>query len=160
MPHSTAITAHGGGGFAILPALLPDVEKIYDVYFDAFKADKMGSIMLDVLFPGGFEGPEFRQAHATATREYWKGAAQQYTWKLVDTETGEIAGMILADIYFKPRTAEERANPGVPWLEGEHREKAETILGALWDAREKIFGGRPYLCKYFPPSTLFEKESI
>lgn len=144
MPHATTTP-----GFAVLPALLPEVEKIYDVYFSAFKADPMGHIMLDMLFPGGYNGEEFRSAHAKATREYWTSAEQQYTWKVVETQTGNIVGMILADIYARPRTKEERQNPGVPWLEGKQRERAETVLGSLWDAREKILGGRPYLCEFF-----------
>lgn len=136
--------------FAILPALLPNVESIYDVYFSAFSADQMGRVMLDVLFPGGFEGADFRVAHAVATREYWKGADQQYTWKVVDTETGDVAGMILGDVYMKPRSVEERRNFGVPWLEGEHRRRAEAVLDPLWEARERIFGGRPYICRSHP----------
>lgn len=140
--------------FAILPALLPNVESIYDVYFSAFSADKMGRIMLDVLFPAGFEGKDFRGAHAAATREYWKGAGEQYTWKVVDTQTGEIAGMILGDVYMRPRSVEERRNLGVPWLEGEQKRKAEAVLDPLWEARERIFGGRPYICKCLQPCAL------
>ncbi|SPO02444.1 uncharacterized protein DNG_05117 [Cephalotrichum gorgonifer] len=132
-------------GFAVLPALLQDVEKIYDVYFSAFKADSMGRIMLEILFPGGYDGDEFRAAHAKATREYWTSTQNQYTWKVVDTDTGEIVGMILADVYTRARTKEERQNVGVPWLEGKQRTRAETILGSLWDARERILGGRPYV---------------
>ena len=36
----------------ILPALIPDIRRIYDVYFAAFKNDPMGDLMLEILFPG------------------------------------------------------------------------------------------------------------
>lgn len=131
----------------IAPALIPDIEKIYDVYFSAFKNDPMGALMLSVLFPGGFESEEFRKAHTKATLDYWGKADNQYTYKVLDTDNMEIIGMVLADVYFAPRTVEQRANHGVPWLEGKHRVKAEAILNPLWEAREKIFGGRPYICE-------------
>ena len=131
----------------IAPALIPDIEKIYDVYFSAFKNDPMGALMLSVLFPGGFEGEEFRKAHTQATIDYWSKTDNQYTYKVLDTDIMEIIGMVLADVYFAPRTAEQRVNHGVPWLEGKHRAKAEAILNPLWEAREKIFGGRPYICE-------------
>ncbi|PKS12364.1 hypothetical protein jhhlp_001664 [Lomentospora prolificans] len=130
---------------SIAPALIPDIEKIYDVYFSAFKNDPMGALMLNVLFPAGFESEEFRKAHTQATADYWTTADNQYTYKVLDTSTMEIIGMALTDAYFAPRTPEQRANHGVPWLEGAHRAKAEAILNPLWEARERIFGGRPYI---------------
>src|SRR5690554_3722845 len=142
--------AAAGMSFAILPALIPNIQDIYSVYFSAFESDPMGRLMLDVLFPGGFEGEEFRKAHAKATQDYWGIAAQQYTWKVIETQTNAIAGMILGDVYQLPRTVEERKNLGVPWLEGEKREKAEAILNPLWEVRERIFGGRPYICECAP----------
>lgn len=105
----------------------------------------MGALMLSVLFPGGFEGDEFRKAHTQATADYWAKATNQYTYKVLDTDSMGIIGMVLTDAYLAPRTSEERANHGVPWLEGEHRAKAEAILNPLWEARESIFGGRPYI---------------
>ncbi|CRK23924.1 hypothetical protein BN1723_003064 [Verticillium longisporum] len=131
--------------YAILPALIPDIEKVYDAYFSAFKGDLMGDIMVKLLFPGGVEGEEFRKAHAAGTLAWWHQSKVQYTYKCVDTETGEIVGMALGDIYLNERTEEERAFQGVGWLEGEQREKAEAVLKPLHDAREKLFGGRKYV---------------
>ena len=54
----------------VLPALVPDIPKVYDVYFSSFKNEAMGSIMLDVLFPGqDVDSEEFRKSHTEATRQ-------------------------------------------------------------------------------------------
>ncbi|KAH8601836.1 hypothetical protein B0O99DRAFT_648448 [Bisporella sp. PMI_857] len=131
-------------GFVVLPALIPDIPKVYDVYFNAFKGEPMAELMLGVLFPGGIS-PEFREAHSKHTLAYWHESTLQHTIKCVDTDTGEIIGMALGDAYLKDRSEEERKNPGITWLEGEEKERAEKILNPLWDVREKLFGGRRYI---------------
>ncbi|KJK78709.1 hypothetical protein H634G_06085 [Metarhizium anisopliae BRIP 53293] len=133
-------------GQVILPALIPDIRRIYDVYFSAFEHDLMGQIMLKILFPGAqITDDEFRKGHAAGTLQYWHSSDNQYTLKCVDTSTGEIIGMGLGDVYLRERSPEERKNHGVPWLEGEHRERAEKVLNPLWEMRERFFGGRPYI---------------
>lgn len=135
-------------GQIILPALIPDIRRIYDVYFAAFENDLMGSIMLSILFPDSqITSEEFRSAHSAGTLQYWHSSNNQYTLKCVDTITGDIIGMGLGDVYLRERTAEERKNQGVPWLEGARRERAEKVLNPLWEMREKLFGGRPYICQ-------------
>lgn len=129
----------------VLPALIPDIKKVYEAYFAAFHDDPMGEIMLQILFPGGIDSPEFREEHAKGTLAWWHQSETQYTYKCVDTDTGEIAGMGLMDIYLRRRSAEERANHGVPWLEGAAREKAEAVLTPLHDMRESLFGDQPYI---------------
>ena len=133
-------------GQAVLPALIVDIPRIYDIYFEAFKHDRMGQIMVEILFPGVID-EEFRKAHAAGTLSYWNTTTNQYTFKVVDTKSGEIIGMALGDVYLNERTPEERKNHGVPWLLGEQRERAEKILNPLWEMREKLFGGRRYICK-------------
>ncbi|GJN67697.1 GCN5-related N-acetyltransferase (GNAT) domain-containingprotein [Purpureocillium lilacinum] len=128
----------------ILPALIPDIRRVYDIYFAAFEHDLMGRLMLKILFPGILDDG-FRDAHAAGTLQYWHSSESQYTLKCVDTETGDIIGMGLGDLYLKERTPEERQNHGVPWLQGEQRERAEKILNPLWEVRERLFGGRPYI---------------
>ncbi|KAL0934150.1 putative acetyltransferase [Colletotrichum truncatum] len=132
-------------GYAILPALIPDIQKVYDTYFKAFKGDAMGELMVQILFPSGTESEEFRKAHAAGTLSWWHQSDTQYTYKCVDTDTGEIVGMALGDIYLKERSEEERKNHGVSWLEGKERERAEAVLNPLHEAREKLFGGRRYI---------------
>lgn len=134
--------------YSILPALIPDIEKTYDVYFSAFKSEKMGRIIVDVLFPGGTDDTEFRKTHAAGTLAWWHTCGMQYTYKCVDMETGEIVGMALGDVLIKGRTDEERKYASVPWLEGEQKERADAILKPLHDAREKLFGGRPHVCEW------------
>lgn len=132
----------------ILPALIPDIRRIYEVYFSAFDHDDMGRIILKILFPGPIS-EEFKEVHATGTLQWWHGCDYQYTMKCVDTDTAEIVGMGLGDILVKPRTPEERRNHGAPWLEGEQRERAEKILNPLWEMREKLFGAQPHICELF-----------
>jgi hypothetical protein len=109
----------------------------------------MGEIMLQILFPAGIDSPEFRAAHAAGTVEWLRKSTTQYTYKCVDMDNGDIVGMGLLDIYTPPgRADEERKFEGVPWLEGEQRERAEKVLQPLWEAREKLLGGQPYICKF------------
>lgn len=136
--------------FAILPALIPDIAKVYDVYFAAFKGEQMGRIMVDLLFPEGTDSEEFRKTHTAGTLAWWHTSDVQYTYKCVDTETGEIIGMALGDILMKGRTEEERKYQSIGWLEGKQREKADEILKPLHEAREKLFGSLPHICKPGP----------
>lgn len=137
----------------VLPALIPDIPKVYDVYFNAFQNDQMGKIMLEILFPGVID-EEFKKAHAAGTLAYWHTSGSQYTFKCVDTSTGEIIGMALGDVYLSERSEEERKNHGVPWLIGEQRERAEKILNPLWEVRERLFGGKRYICKSIYPCSV------
>lgn len=133
--------------YAILPALVPDIEKVYDVYFAAFKGEKMGNMMLDLLFPRGTDSEEFRKKHTADTLAWWNSCGVQYTYKCVDTTTGEIVGMALGDILFHERTEEERRFYSIPWLEGEQRQRADAVIKPLHEARDKLFGPHPHICK-------------
>jgi len=135
--------------FAVLPALIPDIRKVYKVYFAAFKAERMGELMIQILFPGGVDSEEFRKAHTEGTLSYWHTSDTQYTYKCVDMSTGEIVGMGLGDLYIRERTEEERKFQGVPWLEGEQRERAEKVLKPLHEIREKLLGGAPHICELY-----------
>ena len=130
-------------GLVCLPALVPDIKEAYDCYFEAFK----GEAIIDILFPSGVDDA-FREAHTQGTAEDWKHSKVQYTVKCVDGETGEVVGMGLWDFYLKPRTDEEVANPGVDWLEGKQKQRAEKILGPLWEEKKRIMGKRPHSCEW------------
>ena len=129
-------------GLAVLPALIPDITKTYDAYFAAFK----GEVILDILFPIGITDA-FREGHTAHTRDYWGKSDVQYTLKCVDTATGEIVGMALWDVYLRERPESEWKNPGVTWLEGKEKERAEALLNPLWEKKEKLWGGRRHVCK-------------
>ncbi|KAL1844794.1 hypothetical protein VTK73DRAFT_1789 [Phialemonium thermophilum] len=145
--------------YAVLPALLPDIEKVYDCYFAAFQADPSGRRLLDILFPRGVTSPSFRRAQAEATASYWRGADAQYTFKCVEAQTGAIVGMALCDIFVRrqdvtppPEGAAQRGGdssdgewPGIPWLEGEEKARAERVVKPLWEMREKLWGGKRYI---------------
>lgn len=132
--------------FSVLPVLIPDIPQAFDAYFAAFQADPEGQIILDLLFPGGVTD-DFRKAHAAAVLGYWHTADTQYTFKCVDNTTGNTVGMLLCDMFFRERSTEERQNPGITWLEGQQRERAESVVNPLWDMRERLWGGRRYICK-------------
>ncbi|KAM0428921.1 hypothetical protein ACHAPT_006721 [Fusarium lateritium] len=129
---------------AVTPALIPDIPELYDIYFTAFDGDDMGRRMVEILFPQGIT-PEFKKAHAAGTLAYWHTSNTQFTFKCIDTETGEILGMGLADLVLNP--PEKRENPGVQWLEGKERERAENILNPLWEARDELIGGQNHICR-------------
>ncbi|KAK0634302.1 hypothetical protein B0T17DRAFT_501983 [Bombardia bombarda] len=130
----------------ILPCLVPDIRQVYNAYFSAFGNEKMGALMLEILFPGSdVNSEEFRDEHAKGTLAWWHSCEHQYTWKALDMDTNTVVGMALADVYSRPRTAEERKNEGVPWLEGAQKERAEAVLNPLWEMRESLFGGASYI---------------
>ncbi|GAB1312645.1 hypothetical protein MFIFM68171_02855 [Madurella fahalii] len=131
--------------FAVLPALIPDIRAVYDVYFAAFTADPDGRRLLEILFPHGVTSDEFRDAHTKGTIAWWHSSDTQYTFKCVDPVTGDVIGMALCDVFVKSRGEDERKMPEIGWLEGEARAKAEKVLGKLWAARERIWGGRKYI---------------
>lgn len=134
--------------FLVLPALIPDIRAVYDVYFSAFNADPSGSRLLKILFPNtSFTSEGFRQAHTDGTLKWWHASETQHTFKCIDSESGKVVGMALCDVFVKSRTEEERQVPEVGWLTGEEKERAETVLMKLWGARERIWGGRSYICK-------------
>jgi len=136
--------------FAVLPALIPDIEGVYDAYFAAFEADQDGKRVLDLLFPDGYTSKEFREAHKKATIDWWHHSTEQYTFKCIDLNTLEVVGMALIDVFARQRSddPETRKFTGIPWLSGEHRERADAVVGALCEAREKIWGGKPYICEW------------
>ncbi|KAL1801685.1 hypothetical protein ACET3X_002027 [Alternaria dauci] len=131
-------------GFVILPALIPDISAVYDVYFAAFKDNELTR----ALFPSATEkdltdaNSEFRQAHTAHTAEYWKTSATQYTFKCVDTETNKIVGMALCDIYIAPS---DWKRGEIGWLEGKERERAEGLVKPLWEMREKLWLNERYI---------------
>lgn len=133
-------------GLTVLPALIPDLPKVYDAYFAAFKGDAI----LSLLFPGGTEGEDFRAEHTKNTVDYWHKSPTQYTLKCVDSETGEIVGMALWDVFLKERTYDEYKFPGITWLKGEERARAEELITPICDVKAKLWGGRPHVCEWNP----------
>ncbi|KAK3386730.1 hypothetical protein B0H63DRAFT_140280 [Podospora didyma] len=131
--------------FAVLPALIPDIRAVYDVYFAAFSADPHGRQLLDILFPDGYSSEQFRTAQADATLAWWHrpDSNTQYTYKCVDVKTQEVVGMALCDVFTSaPR---ESVMPKVEWLAGEKRERAEKVLTPLWEVRDRLWKGRGYI---------------
>jgi GNAT superfamily N-acetyltransferase len=62
--------------------------------------------------------------------------------KCVDSETGEIVGMALWDIYLTPS---KWRRGEISWLSGEERERAEALISPLWDAREQLWLDQKYI---------------
>ncbi|KAI1851727.1 hypothetical protein JX265_010961 [Neoarthrinium moseri] len=124
--------------FAVLPALVPDITPVYDVYFEAFKGEKM----LNFLFPGGID----RQAHKHGTTLWWHHDQNGYTIKCVDSESGKIVGMATWEVFWRPGKDSRWKKPaGAEWLKGANRKKAESVLIPSWTMREKLFGGQKHI---------------
>ena len=143
--------------FAVLPALIPDIGAVYDAYFAAFTADEDGRRLLDIIFPDGFEGDEFRAAHRAGTLKWWHESRTQYTFKCIDTTPAadggdeKVVGMALVDVFVRPRAEEERKYHSIPWLNGDKKDRADRVLKPLWDAREKVLEGKSVICKLCVP---------
>ncbi|KAH6645893.1 acyl-CoA N-acyltransferase [Truncatella angustata] len=124
--------------FAVLPALIPDISPVYDVYFEAFKNGKV----LEFLFPGGVD----RQAHKHGITLWWHQDLNGYTIKCVDADTGSIVGMAQWEVFWRPGKQNLWMLPkGAEWLKGDKRKKAESILIPDWTMRDKLFGGRKHV---------------
>ena len=107
-------------GFVVLPALIPDIPKVYDAYFAAFKGD----LIADILFPGEVDDA-FRQGHTVHTIEWWHKSTTQHTFKCLDTDSGDVVGMAIWDVYWRERgRGEEWKRPAVNWLQGREMERA------------------------------------
>jgi hypothetical protein len=126
--------------FAVLPALVPEITPVYDVYFEALKGQKM----MEFIFPGGID----RNAHKAGTTLWWHHDQNGHTIKCVDSETGAIAGMAAWEVFWRPGKENTWKKPkGAEWLKGPARKKAETVLLPSWDMREKLVGGQKHLCE-------------
>lgn len=134
----------------VLPATIPDIQSAFAVYFASF-ADQ---VILDIIYPAGTSSPEFRKEHAEATAGWWadEAAALQHMMKCVDTDTGEIVGMAIWDVWWRGRNSEEREETEIPWLEGKEWERAEAFFHGFWKKREENVGGKRHVCM---PRTLY-----
>ncbi|KAK5076778.1 hypothetical protein LTS08_005949 [Lithohypha guttulata] len=128
-------------GFIVLPASIPDIRLVYDVYFAAFD----GELVTQILFPWDIHNEDFRKGHAAHTLDYWQKDKLQYTYKCVDTETDKIVGMSLWDYHWKERSDEERKLPAVDWLQGEQKDRAEEFIRAFWQRKEELIGGKRHV---------------
>jgi hypothetical protein len=128
--------------FVVLPATIPEIRQCYDVYFEAFKH----SVVRRILFPGDIEGEEFRAGHAAHTLEHWHKDNAQYTCKCVDTDTNEIIGMALWDVFPKNRMG-GASIPAVDWLEGEDKKRAEALLAPVTEHKRMLLGPSQHLCE-------------
>lgn len=127
--------------FVVLPALVEDIERIYDIQFAAFKDEPI----MRFLYPHGVD----RKLHTEGTHEWWKQDQIGHPVKCVDTETGEIVGMAVWDIFWRPGEEHAFQKPeGIPWLTGDDKKKCERILMPMWDMRVQLFGKRRYICKF------------
>ncbi|KAF3037840.1 hypothetical protein E8E12_008348 [Didymella heteroderae] len=130
-------------GFVVLPALPADISAVYDVYFAAFK----DNVITKALFPSATAEDmtdtesEFRKAHTAHVQQYWQNNLTQHTLKCVDSE-GKVVGMALLDVYITPSDWKKGE---IGWLQGKERERAEALIGPLWDAREKLWSNERYL---------------
>lgn len=129
---------------AVIPALIPDIPRVYDIYFEAFDKDEMGRMIVDILFPAGIT-EEFKKAHDEATKAFWQTSNTQFTFKCIDSDNFETIGMGMGDLVLLPE--KKRVNPGVTWLQGAEKERAEKILNPLWEARDELIGDHPHICK-------------
>jgi hypothetical protein len=126
--------------YTVLPALLPEITPVYDVYFKAFDGEKI----MEFLYPGGVD----RQRHKHGTTLWWHHDTNGYTVKCVDSDTGAIVGMATWEIFWRPGSTWTKPLKGAEWLKGKDKEKADSVLVPLWEKREEIIGARPHLCKW------------
>ncbi|KKZ63272.1 hypothetical protein EMCG_00255 [[Emmonsia] crescens] len=125
---------------AVLPALLSEIDLVYDAFFAAFQNEPI----MPFLYPRGVD----RNAHKEGTIQWWHHDKAGHIVKCVDTDTGNIVGMATWDIFWRPGEENAWEKPaGIPWLEGEEKERCENVLGPMWDARVKLFGKQRYICK-------------
>ncbi|RYP70863.1 hypothetical protein DL769_004838 [Monosporascus sp. CRB-8-3] len=122
----------------VLPALEAELEPFYDVWFAAFK----GQAVVSVLFPEGAD----RKVQIQYIRQGWGQVGHPI--KCVDTNAGDIVGMAIWEIFWRPSEENGWEKPDrIPWLSGEDWDKAEGVILPMWDMREKLFGKRRHVCE-------------
>ncbi|KAH9864442.1 hypothetical protein J1614_010376 [Plenodomus biglobosus] len=131
-------------GFVVLPALVTDISSVYDAYFAAFK----NNAVTRAFFPSATEDDliksdsKFRSVHTQHTLQYWQTTPTQYTVKCVDTETGNVVGMALWDIYLAPSNWKKGE---ISWLHGEEKDRADALISPLWNVRERLWANERYI---------------
>jgi GNAT superfamily N-acetyltransferase len=91
-------------------------------------------------------------------QQYWPTDSTQYTFKCVDGETGEIAGMALYDIYLTPS---KWRRGEISWLSGEERERADALITPLWDARENLWLDERYIyCHVMAVHPKYQRKGV
>lgn len=146
--------------FVVLPALIPDITAVYDVYFAAFHTTPI----TQALFPGATTedflnaNSEFRRNHTSHVEKFWQRSSTQYTLKCIDTESGQIVGMALWDVYPTPSDWK----PGdICWLSGQEKERAEALVSPLWEARKKYWDNACYVyCHVTAVHPAFQRRGI
>ncbi|KAK8086602.1 Ribosomal protein S18 acetylase RimI [Apiospora phragmitis] len=131
--------------FAVLPALIPDITPVYDVYFAAFKDEKI----FEYIYPDGVNRNEHRQWMT----DQWGIDPNEYTLKCVEPATGQIVGMATFEVYWNANVDTE-TSVGMKWkrpdgdfsrLNGFEKQRLEIVMGALWNMRENIIGNRRHV---------------
>jgi len=128
----------------IAPASESDIDQVMDVQFSAFENDPYH----EALFPGDHFSPAVRKSAGKRTLQEWRADPTIRFMKCFNRQTGLILGYAKWNLYESERSAEERdPTLDVDWCTGRQREIAENFLGATLALREKIWGGRPYICR-------------
>lgn len=123
--------------FVVLPALIPDITPVYDVYFAAFKDEPI----IGYYYPNGVNRDEHRQQ----VLDQWSLDPDSYTLKCVEPATGLIVGMATFEVQW--HTGSNRPGGVAGMLEGWERQRLETVLQSLSSMREKLVGERRHVCK-------------
>lgn len=125
----------------VLPAQVPDIKAINDIYFTAFEDVPV----MRFLFPSGVNRDEYDMA----TQHTWEHDPSTYPIKCVDTSTGEIIGMATWQLFWKHGEEHSWKKPsGVDWLQGEERETSEKVLMPIFEMRDQLFGRRRHVCEF------------
>ncbi|KAI2632572.1 acyl-CoA N-acyltransferase [Hypomontagnella submonticulosa] len=129
----------------VLPAQVPDIKAINDIYFTAFEDVPV----MRFLFPSGVNRDEYDMA----TQHTWEHDPSTYPIKCVDTSTGEIIGMATWQLFWKHGEEHSWKKPsGVDWLQGEERETSEKVLMPIFEMRDQLFGRRRHV--YLPTTAV------
>ncbi|KAH7384687.1 acyl-CoA N-acyltransferase [Pyrenochaeta sp. MPI-SDFR-AT-0127] len=147
-------------GYVVLPAVVKDISAVYDAYFAAFKNSPVTRAFFPSATQEDLTNPEseFRKGHTAHIFQYWQESSTQYTLKCVDSETGQIVGMALWDVYLTPSDWKKGE---ITWLQGKERERAEALVSPLWNAREKMWLNQKYLyCHVIAVHPSFQRRGI
>ncbi|KAK7977956.1 GNAT family protein [Apiospora saccharicola] len=121
--------------FVVLPALIPEIAEVYDVYFAAFKDEPI----LEYYYPNGINHNEHRQR----VLDGWNLDPDSYTLKCVEPATGHIVGMAVFEVQW--RKGSSRPRGASESLEGWERQRLQTVLDALNNKREELMGERKHV---------------
>lgn len=131
--------------FIVQPASVNDLERLTECLYAAFQQDAWGRIMYpNRPPPPGADTPTKRRY-----RKLIESDPDTTIMKVVDAESGVMAGFARWEMYFRERPESEwkaDLKVKIEWDNGTNGEAANRLVTEVLRTEEKVVAGRPHCC--------------